>query len=105
MISPDIIWPVIFILGIGSFTLRFAFLGLLANRDLPNWLLKPLRYTAVSILPAMVAPIVLWGHEDGIDTLQIIAALAALATGMATRNVLVALIVGAALYWGVGYWV
>ena len=51
--TPEL-WIVIIALGIGSFGLRFAFLGLVGDRALPDWLLRHLRYTAGAILPAIV---------------------------------------------------
>ena len=40
--------------GIGTFLVRFSFLGLIGNRDLPPWLLRHLRYTPVAVFPALV---------------------------------------------------
>jgi uncharacterized membrane protein len=51
------IWIIIVLLGVGTFLIRFSFLGLIGNRELPEWVLRHLRYTAVAILPAMVAPL------------------------------------------------
>jgi hypothetical protein len=51
------IWIIIALLGVGTFLIRFSFLGLIGKRELPEWLLRHLRYTAVAILPAMVAPL------------------------------------------------
>ncbi|MGR3455837.1 AzlD domain-containing protein, partial [Pseudooceanicola sp.] len=59
------LWLVIAGLAVGSFGLRFVFLGLVGNRPMPEWLLRHLRYTAVSILPALVAPLVLWPAATG----------------------------------------
>ena len=59
------LWLIIIVLGIGSFGLRFMFLGLVGDRALPDWLLRHLRYTAVAILPALVAPIVVWPAATG----------------------------------------
>jgi hypothetical protein len=59
------IWIIIVLLGVGTFLIRFSFLGLIGNRELPEWVLRHLRYTAVAILPAMVAPLVLWPAANG----------------------------------------
>ena len=63
------IWLIIVALGIGTFVLRYSFLGWIGNRPLPEWALRHLRYTAVAVLPGLVAPLVLWpaatgGHPD-----------------------------------------
>ena len=43
------IWFIIIALGIGTFLIRFSFLGLIGARDLPEWILRHLRYTPVGI--------------------------------------------------------
>ena len=60
MIDRTALWVVIIGLGLGSFFLRFVFTGLVGNKQMPAWLLRHLRYTAVAILPALVAPQVIW---------------------------------------------
>ena len=46
------IWLIIVVMGIGTFFLRYSFLGLIGNRPLPEWALRYLRYTAVAVLLA-----------------------------------------------------
>ncbi|MER5170738.1 AzlD domain-containing protein [Thioclava sp. GXIMD2076] len=97
------IWMIIAILGIGTFALRYVFLGLAARKPMPEWLLRYLRYTPVAVLPGMVAPLVLWpAATDGqIEPARMLAALLTLAAGIASRNVLIAILAGfAALYLG-----
>lgn len=103
MIEPARIWTVIVLVGLGSFLLRFVFVGLVGDRPLPPWLLRHLRYTAVAVLPALIAPLVLWPPAvgGGIDAPRLIAALVAIAVGLATRNVIGTILAGAAaLYLG-----
>ena len=54
--SQGTIWLVIAGLGIGSFLLRFSFLGLIGKRQLPGWALRLLRYTPVAVIPGLMAP-------------------------------------------------
>ncbi|MEP1538638.1 MAG: AzlD domain-containing protein [Paracoccaceae bacterium] len=93
------LWTVILSLGAGSFLLRFSFLGFIGNRPMPEWLLRHLRYTAVAILPALVAPLIVWSDGPGTepDLGQIIAALCALFFGWRTKNVFVAIFAGASV--------
>lgn len=100
------IWLIITALGIGSFGLRFAFLGLIGDRPLPEWLLRHLRYTAVAVIPALVAPLVAWPMATGgtPDALRLAAAAATLALSLATKNVFIAMFGGAAVLVGLGYW-
>ena len=96
MIGQITLWIVIFGLGLGSFLLRFTFLGFVGDRPLPAWLVRHLRYTAVAILPALVAPLVVYSGEGGsTDPTRVAAALVTLGAGMWTRNVLAAIGAGA----------
>ena len=96
------LWVVIASLAIGSFGLRFLFIGLVGSRPLPPWLLRHLRYTAVAIIPALVAPLVVWpdgGGSDG-DPARLAAAAVTLVAGVWTRNVVIAILTGAATLYG-----
>ena len=99
--TPEL-WIVIIALGIGSFGLRFAFLGLVGDRALPDWLLRHLRYTAVAILPALVTPLVVWptATEGETDPIRLTAALVTLAVGYLTKNVFLAMGLGATVLIG-----
>lgn len=97
MTSDYSIWTIILLLGLGSFAIRFAFLGMVGDRPLPEWMLRHLRYTAVAILPALVAPLVVWPSATGgtFDAPRMVAALVTLATGYVTRNVIAGIAAGA----------
>lgn len=96
-------WGIIAALGIGTFLVRFSFLGLIGHRPLPPWVLRHLRYTAVAVLPAIVAPLVLWPEATGgaPDPARLIAAAATVLVGLRTRNVLAAMGAGALGLYGV----
>ncbi len=106
MIDTLTLWIVIVGLGLGSFGLRFAFLGLVGDRPLPEWLLRHLRYTAVAVLPALVAPLVLWPTATGgePDPLRLAAAAATLGVAVVFKNVLAAMGSGAAVLAGGAIW-
>jgi branched-subunit amino acid transport protein len=99
IIAKGTLWTVIILLGLGSFGLRFVFLGLIGNRPMPDWVMRHLRYTAVAVLPGLVAPLVVWPTAtDGVlDIPRLAAALTTLAVGYATKNVLAAIFGGAAM--------
>lgn len=102
------LWTVIIGLAVGSFALRFVFIGLVGSRAMPDWLLRYLRYTAVAMLPALVTPLVLWPAATGghTDAPRLAAAAATLAVGLWTKNVIAAILSGAvvlyALLWLLG---
>ncbi|NRB04211.1 MAG: AzlD domain-containing protein [Rhodobacteraceae bacterium] len=103
MIADSTLWIVIIALGLGSYLLRISFLVFVGGRPMPEWLLRHLRYTAVAILPALIAPLVVYAGEDGgVDPARILAALLTVAVGYFTRNTLLAIVVGAmALFGGI----
>ncbi|MEP1793000.1 AzlD domain-containing protein [Parasphingorhabdus sp.] len=105
MIETGTLWTVIILLGLGSFGLRFVFTGLVGNRTMPDWLLRHLRYTAVAILPALIAPQVVWpaATNGEFDIPRAAAAAVALAIGLVTKNVLMAVFGGAATLYGLLY--
>jgi len=102
MIDRTELWVLIAGLGLGSFGLRFVFLGIIGDRPLPDWLMRHLRYTAVAVLPALVAPIVLWPRATGgdPDPLRLTAAAAAFAAGYLSKNVMLGMLAGAAVMIG-----
>ena len=97
MIDKTSLWTVIVLLGLGSFGLRFVFTGLIGDRPLPAWLLRHLRYTAVAVLPGLVAPLVVWPAATGgtLDAPRMAAALVTLIASYVLRNVIVAILLGA----------
>ncbi|MFT4149335.1 MAG: AzlD domain-containing protein [Paracoccaceae bacterium] len=108
MIDRTVFWIVVVVLGVGTYLIRFSFLGLLGARPLPPALTRALRYTAVGVLPALVAPAVLWPAATGghTDPARLGAAAATIAVGILSRNTLAAIAAGGvALYlllWTVG---
>ena len=96
------IWLVIVIMGVGTFLIRFSFLGLIGDRPMPSFVLRLLRFTPVAVLPGMVAPLVLWPVATGgqPDLVRILAALATVLVGIWTRNVLWAIFAGATTLYG-----
>lgn len=96
------LWTVMIALALGSFGLRFFFLAVVGDKELPPWVLRHLRYTAVAILPGLVAPLVLWpAATDGqIDPARLTAALVTFGVGYWRKNVLLAIIAGAVTLFG-----
>lgn len=103
--SDSTIWLVIVLLGIGTYLIRWSFLGVVGDRPVPEWAQRILRYTAVSVLPALVAPLVVWPAATGgqPDPVRLGSATAAVAFGLLTRNTLWAIIAGGTVL-GLGTW-
>lgn len=85
MIEDATFWTVTALLAVGTFLIRFSFLGMLGDRTLPAWVQAHLRYVGVAVLPAMVVPMVLWPAATGgaVEPARILAA--AVAFGAALR--------------------
>lgn len=91
------IWAIIGVLAVGTFLIRFSFLGLIGDRPLPGWVLRLLRYTPVAVIPGMVVPLVLSPGVTGgsFDPARGIAALVTLAVGLMLRSTIWAILAGA----------
>ncbi len=103
--GPAEIWGIILGLALGSYLIRFSFLGLIGDRDLPDWVLRHLRYTAVAVLPGLVAPLVLWPEANGgvPEPARLAAAAVTLGVGLWGRSVLGAILAGATVLY-LGLW-
>lgn len=95
--SDATVWGIVAVLGVGTFLIRFSFLGALGRRPMPPWVLRHLRYTGVAVLPGLVAPLVLWPAATGgePDAARLLAAVAVAAVGVWRRSVLWAMAAGA----------
>ena len=84
MIDDASFWILTIFLGIGTFLIRFSFLGLLGGRTLPDRVLLYLRYVGVAVFPALFMPLVVWPEATGgePDPIRLIAALAAFLAGL-----------------------
>lgn len=94
--DPVKVWTIITVLALGTFLIRFSFLGLIGNRSLPAWVLRLLRYTPMAVIPGLVAPAVLWpvATQGQTDPVRLAAALATIVVGFLFRNVLAAILAG-----------
>lgn len=99
--STATLWVIILGSAAGTYFLRWSFLGALGGRAIPEWGIRLLRYTAVAVLPGLVAPGVLWPPATGgdADPARLAAAFAALAAGLIIRNLLAALGAGMGVFW------
>ena len=92
------IWLTIFFLGLGTFLLRFSFIGLIGDRELPKWMTDHLRYVPVAVMPGLIAPLTVWPAATGgdLDPARLIAAATALLIGAVFRSLIWAVFGGMA---------
>jgi branched-subunit amino acid transport protein len=96
------VWAIIAALGLGTYLIRLSFLGLIGDRALPPWVLRHLRYTAVAVMPALVAPLVAFPAATGgaPDPARLAAAAATVAVGWITRDAVAAIAAGGVTLYG-----
>ncbi|MFK7943173.1 MAG: AzlD domain-containing protein [Paracoccaceae bacterium] len=93
------IWAIIAGLAGVTFLIRWSFLGLLGGQMLPGWARMALGFVPVTVLPALVAPVVLFSPEAGWASLPVMAGAAAtVAVGMLTRHLFGAFGTGVLVY-------
>lgn len=94
------IWTVIIGLGLASALIRYSFVGILQGREIPPRLKTALGFVPVTVIPALAAPMVAFQprSEDWAEPHRMLAALAALGIGMATRSMLAAVATGMAAF-------
>ena len=99
------IWLIIVALGIGTFLIRFSFLGIIGDRKMPDWVLRHLRYTPVALIPGLVAPLVAWPASTGgePEPVRLAAAGVTLAVGYLTKSVIKAMLAGGTAL-AIGLW-
>src|SRR5690606_26982724 len=99
------LWLIIAAMGIGTYAIRFSFLGLIGRRKLPDWVLRHLRYAPMGVIPALILPLVLWpaATEGALSPARLAAASAAVIAGVTTRNTLAAIFAGAGVL-ALGLW-
>ncbi len=99
------IWFIIAAMGVGTFLIRFSFIGLVGKRDIPSWILRLLRYTPVAVLPGIAAPLVFFPEATGgqPDPARLLAATVTMAVGIKTKNVILSITSGAVTLYGMMY--
>ncbi len=99
------IYLIIIGIAIGSFLIRFSFLGFIGNKELPEWCLRHLRYVAVAVLPAIITPLILYpkANNGDFDILRVTAALVAFFIGYRFNSVIGAIFSGMVTLYSVQY--
>ncbi|MEE9453684.1 MAG: AzlD domain-containing protein [Paracoccaceae bacterium] len=99
------IWLTIIGLGIGTYLIRYSFIGLMGDKDLPPWLTRHLRYVPVAVMPGLIAPLTVWPEATGgvPDPARLTAAAVALLIGAVFRSVLGAIFGGMATLYALQY--
>jgi len=98
MYSTAEIWLIIGAMAVGTFAIRFSFLGLVGNKPMPPLVQRMLRFTPVAVLPGMVAPLLLGAGAEP-DPVRFFAAICAVAVAYCKRNVVWGMAAGVAVFY------
>lgn len=101
--TDEAFWIAVPALALGTFLLRSVFLVYLTSRRPgPEWT-RALKYTPAAILPAIAMPAVVFDASGALqsDPAKLLGAAAAIAIGLATRQVLWTIFGGMAVVWAV----
>jgi branched-subunit amino acid transport protein len=97
------LWLAIALIGLGTFSLRFAFLPLAGRVALPARLTRALRFVPAAILSAIIVPALCVGPSGalhiGIDNPKLIAGIVAALIAWSTRNMLATILLGMVALW------
>jgi branched-subunit amino acid transport protein len=97
------IWFLFVAIGLGTFVLRFLFIYLFGKIEMPDWLRRALRFVPAAALAALVFPALTHpsGHLDlSLYNFRLLAGLGGAVVAWRTRNVLLTILVGMVLLWG-----
>lgn len=96
-------WLIVVSIGIGTYLLRFSFIGVFGTRPMPIWAQRPLKYVAPAVLAALVLPAVLLANDrmdvTPLGNPRFLAALLAGVVAWRLKSVAAVIVVGMALLW------
>ena len=88
----------VLVVGVGTFASRAIFIVGLANRRIPEPILRALEYVAPATLAALIASMLTAG-SGAIGVAELVGLAAAVLCALRTRNLTVILVAGMAAYW------
>lgn len=95
------VWTVVIALGLVTYLIRFSFLGVIGDRELSPLATTLLKYVPVAVLPALVAPLILFPAATGgePDAARLAAAGLVIAVGALSGSMFASIGVGMASLW------
>ncbi len=100
-------WLTVIVCGLVTLAARASFIVLPPDTQVPVWLRGGLKYVAVAVLPALIAPDVLYremASGEIVNVYRIVAALVAMLVAYRTRSILGTLASGMAVLWLLKWW-
>ena len=102
------IWMVMIVCGLLTFSMRFVMFSDLAPKQLPGWLEEARGFVPVAVLTAIIVPAVIVSPDGGLmlaGNSRLPAALIAVTAALVTRSVLVTIGSGLGSMWVLDYFV
>ena len=102
------IWMVMIVCGLLTFSMRFVMFSDLAPKQLPGWLEEALGFVPVAVLTAIIVPAIIVSPDGGLmlaGNSRLPAALIAVTAALVTRSVLVTIGSGLGSMWVLDYFV
>ena len=100
-------WLTVVCAGVVTLGVRASFIVLPADTKVPGWLMGSLKYVAAAVLPALIAPDVLFRDAppgEWLNVYRILAAAIATVYALKTRRVFGTLMVGMVALWLLKWW-
>ncbi len=100
-------WLTVIGAGVVTLGIRASFIVLPPDAKVPGWLLRSLKYVAAAVLPALIAPDVLFRDAppgEWLNVYRIVAALIATVFALGTRSIFGTLAVGMLVLWLLKWW-
>lgn len=96
------IWLIMIAGGLLTYSCRFAFIGLIGDREFPELLKRALRFIPPAVLAAIIFPPILAPDQSlavSPSNLRLYAAAVAALVAWRTRNILATIVAGMAVLW------
>ncbi|MEO8385841.1 MAG: AzlD domain-containing protein [Betaproteobacteria bacterium] len=100
-------WLTVIFCGLVTLAIRASFIVLPPDTQVPTWLRGGLKYVAAAVLPALIAPDVLYRElvtGEIINVYRVAAALLAMLVAYTSRSILGTLATGMAVLWLLKWW-
>ena len=101
------LWLAILAAGLGTFLIRYSFIGAAGRFGAPAWFRRMLRFVPIAALTALICPDLLLEagalDADFADP-RLFAGLAAAAVAWRTRNIFLTIGIGMLVLWGLQWW-
>ena len=100
--SSMLIFIIIVLIGAATFAFRFSFIALQERLRTPSWFQRMLRYVPVAVLPALIAPQLLYLNQQfslSLTNLRLLAGIVAIGIALRTKNAVFTIGLGLVTLW------